>query len=71
MGTPKVKVRVTNPADPEMYWEGQFLVDSGATDTLVPRLNLEAIGLKPEAHASTRWRTEAKSRWTSPWPCLN
>ena len=48
MGTTHVKVRIINPADPEKYWEGLFLVDTGATDTLVPRPHLEAIGLKPE-----------------------
>ncbi len=48
MGTTHVKVRVTNPADPEKYWDGLFLVDTGATDTLVPRPHLEAIGLRPK-----------------------
>ena len=48
MGMPKVKVRIINPAEPEKYWEGLFLVDTGATDTLVPRQHLEAIGLKPK-----------------------
>ena len=49
MGTTHVKVRVTNPADARKYWEGMFLVDTGATDTLVPGPYLEGIGLKPEA----------------------
>ena len=39
---------VRNPADPERTWEGLFLVDTGATDCLVPRQHLEAIGLEPE-----------------------
>ena len=30
-------------------WEGRFLVDTGATDSLVPRQHLEGIGLAPEA----------------------
>ena len=44
----QVTVRITNPADPHRYWEGLFLVDPGATDSLVPRPHLEAIGLKPK-----------------------
>ena len=48
MGTTHVKVRVTNPADARKFWEGMFLVDTGATDTLVPGPYLEGIGLKPE-----------------------
>ena len=48
MGATHVTVRITNPADPEKFWEGLFLVDTGANDSLVPRQHLEAIGLKPE-----------------------
>ena len=48
MGATHVTVRITNPADPDRFWEGLFLVDTGATDSLVPRPHLEAIGLKPE-----------------------
>ena len=47
MGATHVTVRVTNPADDDSFWEGLFLVDTGATDSLVPRQHLEAIGLKP------------------------
>lgn len=46
-GATQVTVRITNPADEERFWEGLFLVDTGATDSLVPRLHLEAIGLEP------------------------
>ncbi len=45
MGATHVTVRITNPADANRYWEGLFLVDTGATDSLVPRPHLEAIGL--------------------------
>ena len=48
MGATHVTVRITNPAAPDRFWEGLFLVDTGATDSLVPRPHLEAIGLKPE-----------------------
>ena len=47
MGATHVTVRITNPAEPDRFWEGLFLVDTGATDSLVPRPHLEAIGLKP------------------------
>ena len=48
MGATHVTVRITNPADSDRYWEGLFLVDTGATDSLVPRPHLEAIGLAPK-----------------------
>lgn len=48
MGATHVTVTIRNPADPERAWEALFLVDTGATDSLVPRPHLEAIGLKPK-----------------------
>ena len=48
MGATHVTVTIRNPAEPERTWEGLFLVDTGATDSLVPRPHLEAIGLKPK-----------------------
>ena len=48
MGATHVTVTIRNPAEPERTWEGLFLVDIGATDSLVPRPHLEAIGLKPK-----------------------
>ena len=47
MGATHVTVTIRNPAEPERTWEGLFLVDTGATDSLVPRPHLEAIGLAP------------------------
>ena len=47
MGATHVTVTIRNPADPEKCWEGLFLVDTGATDSLVPGPHLDAIGLKP------------------------
>ena len=47
MGAIHVTVTIRNPADPDRAWEGLFLVDTGATDSLVPRPHLEAIGLQP------------------------
>ena len=48
MGATHVTVTIRNPAEPERFWEGLFLVDTGATDSLVPAPHLEAIGLKRE-----------------------
>ena len=45
-----VNVTIRNPADPDRAWKGTFLVDPGATDSLVPRPHLEAIGLRPKGH---------------------
>ena len=49
MGATHVTVLIRNPAEPDRTWEGLFLVDTGATDSLVPRPHLEAIGLKPKS----------------------
>ena len=47
MGLTHVQVTVRNPADIGRSWEGTFLVDTGAIDSLVPRDRLEEIGLRP------------------------
>ena len=48
MGLTRVTVTIRNPAERNRAWEGLFLVDTGATDCLVPRKHLESIGLVPE-----------------------
>ena len=48
MGVTQVTVLIRNPAEPDRTWEGLFLVDTGAIDSLVPRPQLEAIGLRPK-----------------------
>ena len=48
MGATHVEVTVRNPSDRSRSWKGSFLVDTGATDSLVPRQHLEAIGIEPE-----------------------
>ncbi len=50
MGATQVTVTIRNPAEPDRTWEGLFLVDTGATDCLVPRPYLEAMGLEPKGH---------------------
>ena len=49
MGATQVTVTIRNPVDPKKCWEGLFLVDTGATDSLVPRDCLESIGLPIKA----------------------
>ena len=48
VGETYATVAIRNPAEPERVWEGEFLVDTGATDTLVPKQHLEFIGVVPE-----------------------
>ena len=52
MGATHVTVTIRNPAEPDRTWEGLFLVDTGATDSLVPRPHLESIGLEPKGQRS-------------------
>lgn len=49
MGAIHVDVTIRNPADPSRSWRGSFLVDTGATDTVVPPECVDAVGLKPRA----------------------
>ncbi len=48
MGAMHVTVTIRNPAEPDRTWEGLFLIDMGATDSLVSRPHLESIGLIPK-----------------------
>ncbi len=48
MGATYVTATIRNPAEPHRTWRGLFLVDTGATDSLVPSTCLEAIGLQPK-----------------------
>ena len=47
MGATHVTVTIRNPADRNREWSGLFLVDTGATDSLVPRKHLEEVGIAP------------------------
>ena len=47
MGDSYVTVTIRNSADHSKSWEGLFLIDTRAIDSLVPRPYLEAIGLYP------------------------
>ncbi len=48
MGATHVTVTIRNPANLKRSWEALFLVDTGATDSLVPGDQLKSIGLKPK-----------------------
>ena len=47
MAATHVTVAIINPADLQRRWEGVFLVETGATDCLVPGNQLRAIGISP------------------------
>ena len=49
MGLIETTAVIRNPADHEKSWEGTFLVDTGAIDSVVPRSILEGVGLMPRA----------------------
>jgi clan AA aspartic protease len=49
MGVTQVTAAVRNPADPERFWEGLFLVDTGAVECLVPGRHLREIGIEPRS----------------------
>ena len=49
MGAIHLTVNIRNSVNPEKFWEGLFLVDTGAIDSLVPRDHLESIGLEAKA----------------------
>ncbi|TSC66444.1 MAG: hypothetical protein CEO21_192 [Microgenomates group bacterium Gr01-1014_80] len=48
MGATAVSLKVKNPAKPSKVFEGEFLVDSGATYTVVPETVLKRLGIKPD-----------------------
>jgi len=47
MGITVLTVEVANPAEPEKSRPVDFLVDSGATHSVVPRAILDELGIKP------------------------
>ena len=48
VGAIHINATIRNPAEREKCWEGRFLVDTGATDSVVPKRYLHEIGLEPE-----------------------
>ena len=49
MGITNVRATVGNPADPVRLCEVEFLVDSGATYSLVPTETLASLGIEPHS----------------------
>lgn len=45
MGAIHVDVTIRSPADRSMSWQGSFLVDTGATDSVVALRKLSAVRL--------------------------
>lgn len=43
-----VNATIRNLAEREKCWQGRFLVDAGAVESVVPKRHLHAIGLQPE-----------------------
>lgn len=47
MGVTNVVLKVKNPSNPKKLYVSKFLVDSGASFTVVPSIQLKKIGIKP------------------------
>ena len=47
MGVTHVPVTVRHPADPDRHWQGIFLVDTGAIESVVPASALKQLGIEP------------------------
>jgi predicted aspartyl protease len=54
MGLTILTIEVANPATPEQREPVEFLIDSGAVYSFVPRLILERLGIRP--HSRLRFR---------------
>ena len=52
MGLTKVKANILNPARPTKKTLVEFLVDSGAAYSVVPRTQLKKLGIKPQSTES-------------------
>jgi len=52
MGLTKVTTKVSGLGDSERFYEAVFLIDTVATDSLVPGPELEKIGVKKEGKMS-------------------
>jgi len=52
MGLTKVTTKLVHFQDPERSYEAVFLVDTGATDSMAPRDELERIGIVKEGRMS-------------------
>lgn len=48
MGITKVNLKVSNPKNTKKFFENEFLVDSGASFTVVPTTELKKLGIEPQ-----------------------
>ena len=49
MGLTHISVRIANPTDPKQHRDIEFLVDSGAIYTIVPKQILRELGIRPHS----------------------
>jgi clan AA aspartic protease len=49
MGATHVTAAVCNIANPQLRWEGLFLVDTGSIDCMAPAKHLRSIGIVPRS----------------------
>jgi len=52
MGLTHIRVKIANPARPKVAAELKFLVDSGASYSVVPATVLQRLGIKPTSTRS-------------------
>jgi clan AA aspartic protease len=62
MGHTRVTVTFRNPAHAEREWAGLCLVDTGATDCLIPAEAVEALGLQPKGEVHVVLADEREAR---------
>ena len=48
VGAILAEVTISNPADRSKRWQGEFLIDTGAIDSVAPAKRLREIGIQPE-----------------------
>ncbi|MCY3806946.1 MAG: clan AA aspartic protease [bacterium] len=70
MGQTHVMVKVRNLLERDRCWEGRFLVDTGATDSLVPRRCLEEIGVQSEERRTYRLADGSKATFDTAFAVL-
>lgn len=62
MGHTRVTVTFRNPQLPEREWQGLCLVDTGATDCLIPAEAVDALSLSPRGEVTVALADERESR---------
>lgn len=63
MGYIHTVAAIRNPAEPDRVWEGNFLVDTGAIDCLVPALIWSRSGCCRRVKGRMAWLTGAPELW--------